>query len=69
MATAKPNVECWAEGKAPLVAMIAATMARAAEDIYDWLLHQERSRGVSVPVGDVDGWLKLYRQHRRVMRA
>lgn len=54
-----------------LVALPAVAIARAGEDIYEWLLHQERGRRVTLPVrvGDVDEWLKLYRQHRRVLQV
>jgi len=67
----KSSVETWAEGKGPVVAIIAAQIARGGEDVYDWLLHEEKGRGLALPVrvGDVDEWLKLYRQHRRVQRV
>ena len=51
--------------------MIGAQIARAGEEVYGWLLGQERGRGAALPVrvGDVDEWLKLYRQHRWVLQV
>jgi len=58
---AKSHLERWAEGKAPLVAMIPAQVVRMGEEVCDWLLREERGRGLALParVRDVDEWQKL----------
>lgn len=61
------NVEKWAIGKSPLIALFAPQVAAFAREIPDIIKHRKTHRLFShiFPVPDVAAWNALYRRHRR----
>lgn len=60
-------VEKWAQGKSPLMALLAPSIASFAKEIPDILRHQKKHRLLShtFPVPNLPSWHALYRMHHR----